>query len=740
MKIILSFVISAVACFSLHAQSELKLHSAKFTVGDDLAWKYLKVDDSSWKDVSIEKNLWDQGISFPYSYAWYRIHFTPSEDIRKAAESSQALLLHLGKIDDTDEVYVNGLFTGKTGKLPCDVDGADVASTWDTNREYVFEHLEQINWGGDNVIAIRVWNIGDPGGMFGDISITAPKLHEGLVASWTEANNGKQQQCILSLTNNFTPAQKGTLEISTSDAETGEQLSTIQKKISLKGHGKTQLAINYDFRRHTKILLKYTDAKTGESHEEAYYPKYLQTPVAPLTPRYNGPQVYGLRPTSPLYFRIPVSGSRPMKFQVKNLPAGLSLDAENGIITGSVKEEGEYTMTFVATNDLGSMSQDFTLKVGNVIGLTPAMGWNSWNCWGLNVSQEKVIQSAQSLIDKGLADYGYSYINVDDAWEADERNADGTIATNDRFPDMKALGDWLHARGLKFGIYSSPGDRTCGQYLGSLDHEKQDAETYNSWGIDYLKYDWCGYSKVWDTLKDQTTASYVRPYLKMEEHLRNQPRDIWYSLCQYGMGDVWTWGHAIDANSWRTTGDITDSWQSVMECAFIPGADIYSYAGPGHWNDPDMLIVGKVGWGDGLHETRLTPDEQYSHISLWVLQAAIMLIGCPLDQLDDFAINLLCNNEVNAIDQDILGRAAHRAADVDGIQVWMRPLSDGSYAVGIFNMNDNDKDIDFANYFEACGIKNLKSLRDVWQQNDMSVSQTKHRLAPHACKLFKITF
>lgn len=649
-------------------------------------------------------------------------------------------MLHLGKIDDTDEVYVNGLFTGKTGKLPCDVDGADVASTWDTNREYVFEHLEQINWGGDNVIAIRVWNIGDPGGMFGDISITVPKLHEGLAASWTEANNGKQQQCILSLTNNFAPAQKGTLEISTSDAETSEQLSTIQKKISLKGHGKTQLAINYDFRRHTKILLKYTDAKTGESHEEAYYPKYLQTPVAPLSPRYNGPQVYGLRPTSPLYFRIPVSGSRPMKFEVKNLPAGLSLDADNGIITGSVKEEGDYTMTFVATNDRGSMSQDFTLKVGNVIGLTPAMGWNSWNCWGLNVSQEKVMQSAQSLLEKGLADYGYSYINVDDAWEADERNADGTIATNDRFPDMKALGDWLHNHGLKFGIYSSPGDRTCGQYLGSLDHEKQDAETYNSWGIDYLKYDWCGYSKVWDTLKDQTTASYVRPYLKMEEHLRNQPRDIWYSLCQYGMGDVWTWGHAIDANSWRTTGDITDSWQSVMECAFITGADIYSYAGPGHWNDPDMLIVGKVGWGDGLHETRLTPDEQYSHISLWVLQAAIMLIGCPLDQLDDFAINLLCNNEVNAIDQDILGRAAHRAADVDGIQVWMRELADGSHAVGIFNMNSEDKDVDFANYFDACGIKGLKSLRDVWQQKDLNAGQTKYRLAPHACKLFKISF
>ena len=239
------------------------------------------------------------------------------------------------------------------------------------------------------------------------------------------------------------------------------------------------------------------------------------------------------------------------------------MDDEKGVLSGSIEEAGNYAMTFIATNEYGSMSQEFSLKVGDVIGLTPAMGWNSWNCWGLSVSQEKVMQSAQSLLDKGLADYGYSYINVDDAWEADERNADGTIATNDRFPDMKALGDWLHEQGLKFGIYSSPGDRTCGLYLGSLGHEKQDAETYNSWGVDYLKYDWCGYSKVWDGLKDQTTAAFVRPYLLMEEHLRNQPRYIWYSLCQYGMGDVWTWGHAVNANSGRTTGDITDSWQSV---------------------------------------------------------------------------------------------------------------------------------------------------------------------------------
>lgn len=151
-----------------------------------------------------------------------------------------------------------------------------------------------------------------------------------------------------------------------------------------------------------------------------------------------------------------------------------------------------------------------------------------------------------------------------------------------------------------------------------------------------MKYDWCGYSEVWDTLKDQTVASYVRPYLLMEEKLRSQPRDIWYGLCQYGMGDVWRWGHAVDANSWRTTGDITDSWRSVCEIGFDAEANLYPYAEPGHWNDPDMLCVGKVGWGSMLRDTRLTTDEQYSHISLWALLAANMLIGCDLSQIDDF--------------------------------------------------------------------------------------------------------
>lgn len=348
------------------------------------------------------------------------------------------------------------------------------------------------------------------------------------------------------------------------------------------------------------------------------------------------------------------------------------------------------------------------------------------------------MSSAQAIIDKGLADYGYQYINVDDAWEAPERNADGTIAVNEKFPDMKGLGDWLHGNGLKFGIYSSPGDRTCGGYLGSLDHEQQDAETYNSWGIDYLKYDWCGYSREFDKENYHSTASYVRPYLLMQKFLRDQPRDIFYSLCQYGMANVWEWGEFVDANSWRTTGDITDTWRSMYDIGFARQAKVQPYSKPGRWNDPDMLIVGKVGWSNNLRDSRLTPDEQYTHISLWTLLASNMLIGCDVSQIDDFTLNLLCNNEVNAINQDVLGIQAKQEVVDDDIQIWRRPLADGSWAVGIFNVGTENVKVDFAKYFKALDITRLTSARDLWRQQDLNPAETTYFIPSHGVKYLKI--
>lgn len=350
------------------------------------------------------------------------------------------------------------------------------------------------------------------------------------------------------------------------------------------------------------------------------------------------------------------------------------------------------------------------------------------------------MSSAQALIDKGLADYGYCYMNIDDGWEAPERNADGTIAVNEKFPSMKALGDWLHERGLKFGIYSSPGDYTCGGYLGSIDHELQDAESYNSWGIDYLKYDWCGYGRAHAKEKDKGVASYVRPYLLMQKFLREQPRDIFYSLCQYGMANVWEWGRFVDANSWRTTGDITDTWASLYDIGFRRQVGLAPYAAPGYWNDPDMLIVGKVGWSSNLRDSRLTPDEQYTHITLWTLLAANMLIGCDIAQMDEFTLNLLCNNEVNAINQDVLGKQADRALQAGDIQIWTRPLADGSHAIGIFNVGDKDLRVNFSQYLPLLGISQLQSARDLWRQRDLDPANLQWVIPTHGCEYIKVKY
>lgn len=306
------------------------------------------------------------------------------------------------------------------------------------------------------------------------------------------------------------------------------------------------------------------------------------------------------------------------------------------------------------------------------------MGWNSWNCWGLDVSAEKVKSSAQALLDKGLADYGYAYINIDDSWEAPERDANGDLLANDKFPDMKGLGEWLHDEGLKFGIYSSPGVTTCGNYLGSIDHEENDARMYNEWGIDYLKYDWCGYQQKWMTEKDNyTRASFIRPYMLMEKYLREQPRDIFYSLCQYGWEEVWKWGPMVDANSWRTTGDITDTWESMSDIGFRQQEDLYPYAAPGHWNDPDMLEVGND----------LTVNQGRAHFGLWAMMAAPLILGNDLRSMDKETLDIISNREVIAVDQDSLGVQGFKIPVGQNVETWWKPLSGGDWAVLVLNIN-----------------------------------------------------
>jgi alpha-galactosidase len=466
---------------------------------------------------------------------------------------------------------------------------------------------------------------------------------------------------------------------------------------------------------------------------------YILTPAAPATPRINGASVFGVRPGSPFLFPIPATGERPMKFSAKHLPKGLILDPATGRITGVLKEAGQYVVTLRAQNTLGRAEKQFRIFCGDRIALTPPMGWNSWNCFAWAVSEERVKRAADAMVRSGLINHGWTYINVDDFWQnhrdskdptlrGEFRTADGVIVPNSRFPDMKGMADYIHGLGLKAGLYSSPGPWTCGGCAASWKHEQQDAQTYARWGFDYLKYDWCSYGKIasggdpdatniplWgETAKDAEGAIY--PYRVMGKFLRDQPRDIVFSLCQYGMADVWNWGGSVEGNCWRTTGDITDTWPSMSGIGFHQ-EKAAPFAKPGNWNDPDMLIVGQVGWGN-LHPTRLTADEQYTHLSLWCLLAAPLLIGCDMEKFDDFTLNLLSNDEVLALDQDPLGREATCLWTKDDIRVYVKPLEDGGWGVGFFNLGTAPRNLAFSE-FGALGMSGKLHVRDLWRQQDL---------------------
>ncbi|MBR0285708.1 MAG: alpha-galactosidase [Bacteroidales bacterium] len=710
---------------ALQAQN-LSIGNGRFQKGDNPAWNAFAYDDSAWQEVSLTDQPWESlGLESANGIGWYRIHVVIPSSLKKGIV--EAIMLDLGAIDDSDQTWVNGHLVGKDGTFPEDPGG--YSSEYGKRRHYVVDP-KWVRWDRDNVIAVRVYNYGDPGGFYrGSVKVVKPSLKDFAKLSLVAEKGGYKAVLATSV------GTTGSLKIDVSDVITGTAESSKTQKVNLSAWKEKQVFCPLAPQKRLKVT--YTDPRFPEILEAEVCAPYILTPPAPATPRYNGPAVFGVRPGSPVIFRLAFSGDKPMKYAVEGLPEGVVLDANKGVLSGNCAVPGDYPLVFTATNDKGSAQAQFTLCVGeDKIGLTPPMGWNSWNCWALSVSQEKVMASAAALINKGLADYGYAYMNIDDAWEGEERTPEGYIQANEKFPDMKALGDWLHSNGLKFGIYSSPGDYTCGGFLGSLDHEEQDAQVWNSWGVDYLKYDWCGYSKVFEASRDKSEAAFIRPYLKMQQFLREQPRDIFYSLCQYGWGRVWEWGAFVDANSWRTSHDIVDTWESLYVTGFERQPGLHPYAGPGHWNDPDMLIVGKVGWSSSLRDSRLTPDEQYTHISLWSLLAANMLIGCDISQMDDFTFNLLCNNEVNAVNQDVLGHQAHQDVVEDGMQIWSRDLSDGSIAVGIFNLNEASVPVQLDGALEKIGLT-AESVRDLWRQKDIPTDAI-YVIPPHGVLYVKV--
>jgi alpha-galactosidase len=472
---------------------------------------------------------------------------------------------------------------------------------------------------------------------------------------------------------------------------------------------------------------------------------YILTPAESPKPRINGAKVYGVRPDHPFLFLVAATGKRPMAYSAVNLPKGLKLDKQTGIITGKLESKGETVVSLTVKNALGTAKRDLKIVCGDKIALTPALGWNSWNCFANAVDQDKVKAAADAMVESGLINHGWTYINIDDCWEikpgsqdpilkGDLRDANGMINTNKKFPDMKGLTDYLHAKGLKAGIYSSPGPTTCAGFTASYQFEDKDAQRWADWGFDYIKYDWCSYGKI---SKGQTVEELQKPYIVMREALDKVDRDILFSFCQYGMGDVWKWGEKIGGNSWRTTGDITDTWNSMSKIGFNQAGQ-EQYAGPGHWNDPDMLVVGLVGWGPQLHPTRLNADEQYTHISLWSLLDAPLLIGCDMTRMDAFTLNLLTNDEVIAINQDPLGKQAGRVYKEAGLEIWVKDMEDGSKAIGMFNRNTTPAKIKAE--WSVLGITGKQVVRDAWRQKDLGefTDSFTADVAPHGVKLITI--
>ncbi len=330
----------------------------------------------------------------------------------------------------------------------------------------------------------------------------------------------------------------------------------------------------------------------------------------------------------------------------------------------------------------------------------PPMGWNSWNHFGCKVSDAIVRAQADAMATNGMKAAGYEYVNIDDCWEG-VRDSKGVIHPNSKFPDMKALADYVHSKGLKLGIYSSPGPKTCGGYAGSYRHEKQDAETYAQWGVDYLKYDWCTARFVYKP------EQFPGAFRKMHEALVATGRPIVYSI--HGRGRVWTWAQSVGANLWRTTGDIEDNYNRMVAIGFGQEG-LAQFAGPGHWNDPDMLEVGNGG---------MTPEEYRMHMSLWCLLAAPLITGNNLTQMTPQTLAILTNPEVIAIDQDPLGVEGHRVWEEGPLEIWMKPLADGSKAVGLFNREQST--IRLTVKFSQIGISGPATVRDLWARKDLGV-------------------
>lgn len=494
------------------------------------------------------------------------------------------------------------------------------------------------------------------------------------------------------------------------------------------------------------------------------------TPPIDSAPSINGASVYGVTPGAPLLYTIAASGDRPMTFYAKGLPKGVKLDPKTGIITGKISARGTYKVSIGVKNAKGQATRELKIVAGDTICLTPPMAWNSWYSYSEAVSQEFILKTARLIKETGLINHGWTYVNIDDCWQGTRGGKFSAIQPNVRFPDMKAMCDEIHSLGLKAGIYSTPWMGTYAGFIGGSamneqgdvsefavaeDHPDRrqetqffggypglhrqkvdrvgqfwlfdkDAKQWAEWGFDYVKVDWL--------------PNDVPNTKRILSDLKASGRDIILSLSNAAPFENVEQLSQL-ANAWRTTGDIHDNWNSIQSIGFSQ-EKWQPYTKPGHWNDPDILQVGNLGKPNNKNTTfkptGLTPDEQYTQLTLWSLLSAPLLISCDLENLNDFTAGLLMNDDVIAVNQDPAAKPAKRIYDNDHFQIWTKELSDKSIAAGFFNLGEkrileiNLNDIDLSGKF---------NVRDLWKRQDVGTVTGKFsiELNTHGATFFKFS-
>ena len=506
----------------------------------------------------------------------------------------------------------------------------------------------------------------------------------------------------------------------------GETAKKIE--VDITGIKTLVLAVNSTGAKNRRAYADWAEAKfevVGAKPKAIDRPRekaVILTPKPGPKPKINGPKLFGVRPSRPFIYRIPATGKRPMSFAALNLPAGLKLDPHTGIITGNTpKRRGDYIITLKATNAYGTNEKPFKIVVGETLALTPPMGWNSWYIHHHKVSDKIMRDAADAMVESGMAEFGYMYVNIDDCWmkkQEDEpyRDKDRAILPNAKFPDMKAMTDYIHGKGLRAGLYTSPGPWTCGRYVGSYQHEEIDARKFAEWGFDFLKHDWCSYNGI---AKDKSLDELMKPFKLMGDILKALDRDIVLNLCQYGMGDVWKWGGEVGSQCWRTTGDL--GWAPSFYHIGLSNAQHYEYARPGQWNDPDYILIGWVDYNrkpdSKSQPTVISPNEQYAYMSMWSLMASPLFFSGDMTKLDDFTLNVLCNTEVIEVNQDPLGKQARIVLQSDDHLILAKDMEDGSQAMGLFNASEIETKITVK--WSELGISGKHRVRDLWRQKDV---------------------